>query len=101
MYTTMNKIILCANVKGGVGKTCLCALFANFLKGKDYQEVLAILQEMGFTNITKKPLGDLKKGWIYDDGEVKEVSIAGVTKFAAGDIFDKTAEIIVSYHSFR
>lgn len=37
MYTTMNKIILCANVKGGVGKTCLCALFANFLKGKDYQ----------------------------------------------------------------
>ena len=71
------------------------------LIGKDYQEVLAILQEMGFTNITKKPLGDLKKGWIYDDGEVKEVSIAGVTKFAAGDIFDKTAEIIVSYHSFR
>lgn len=37
MYTTMNKIILCANVKGGVGKTCLCALFANYLKGKDYQ----------------------------------------------------------------
>jgi chromosome partitioning protein len=33
----MNKIILCANVKGGVGKTCLCALFANYLKGKDYQ----------------------------------------------------------------
>jgi chromosome partitioning protein len=37
MYTTMNKIILCANVKGGVGKTCICALFANYLKDKDHQ----------------------------------------------------------------
>ena len=36
MYTTMNKIILCANVKGGVGKTCLCALLANYLIVKDY-----------------------------------------------------------------
>ena len=70
------------------------------LKGKDYQEVLAILQEMGFTNITTKPLGDLKKGWIYDDGEVKEVSIGGETKFSLDDIFDADVEIIITYHSF-
>ena len=42
------------------------------LKGKDYQEVISMLQEMGFTNIITDPLGDLKKGWIYDEGEVKE-----------------------------
>lgn len=70
------------------------------LKGKDYQEVLAILQEMGFTNITTNPLGDLKKGWIYDDGEVNEVSIGGKTKFSINDIFDADVEIIITYHSF-
>ena len=28
----MNKIILFANIKGGVGKTTLCATFANYLR---------------------------------------------------------------------
>lgn len=70
------------------------------LKGKSYQEVFSLLQEMGFTNITSKPLGDLKKGWLHDEGEVKEVSIAGSAKFSANDIFDSDAEIVISYHSF-
>ena len=30
----MNKIIVFANQKGGVGKTTLCTLFANFLASK-------------------------------------------------------------------
>ena len=70
------------------------------LKGKSYQEVFSLLQEMGFTNITSKPLGDLKKGWLHDEGEVKEVSIADSTKFSANDIFDGDAEIVIFYHSF-
>ena len=43
---------------------------------------------------------DLKKGWLHDDGEVKEVSIAGSTKFSTNDIFDSDAEIVIFYHSF-
>lgn len=70
------------------------------LKGKSYQEVFSLLQEIGFTNITSKPMGDLKKGWLHDDGEVKEVSIAGSTKFSTNDIFDSDAEIVIFYHSF-
>lgn len=48
----------------------------------------------------KRLLGDLKKGWLHDDGEVKEVSIAGSAKFSANDIFDSDAEIVISYHPF-
>lgn len=70
------------------------------LKGKDYQEVHATLKKMGFTNIIQSPLGDLKKGWLHDEGEVKEVSIAGSTKFSANDIFDSNVEITIFYHSF-
>ena len=70
------------------------------LKRKDYHEVLSTLQEMGFTNITVTPLGDLKKGWLHDEGEVKEVSIEGNSKFSVNDIFSDDSEIIVFYHSF-
>ena len=45
-------------------------------------------------------IGDLKKGWLHDDGEVKEISIAGSTKFSTNDIFDSDAEIVIFYHSF-
>lgn len=69
------------------------------LKGKDYQEVLTMLQEMGFTNIKTNPLGDLKKGWLHDDGEVKEVLIAGSAKFSVNDLFDQDVDVIISYHS--
>ena len=70
------------------------------LKGRNYEEVLSMLQEIGFTNVTASPLGDLKKGWLYNEGEVKEVSIAGSKKFSANDIFNSDIEIIVFYHSF-
>lgn len=36
----MNKIILFANVKGGVGKTTLCATFANYLRMNEYNVVV-------------------------------------------------------------
>ena len=43
----MNKIILFANIKGGVGKTTLCATFANYLRmdGKKVVVVDADLQQ--------------------------------------------------------
>lgn len=68
--------------------------------GENYKDVVTTLEEMGFTNVKPVALGDLKKGWIHGEGEVKEVSIGGVTKFAVGEVFDKNVEILVSYHSF-
>ncbi len=70
------------------------------LKGENYQEVLSTLQEMGFTNIKTNPLGDLKKGWIHNEGEVKEVSFAGSTSFSVNDFFDSDVEIVIFYHTF-
>lgn len=70
------------------------------LKGKNYQEILASLQEMGFTNVVSSPLDDLKKGWLHDEGDVKEVTIAGTAKFSVGDIFDTDSEVVIFYHSF-
>lgn len=70
------------------------------LKGEDYEDVVAMLEKMGFSNIETAPLGDLKKGIIHKEGHVKEVSIDGNTKFKEGEIFSKEAVVIVSYHSY-
>ena len=70
--------------------------------GENYEEAIADLKEMGFTNVKAAPLGDMKKGWpsLHGEGDVKEVSIGDVTKFSAGELFDKNDEVLVSYHSF-
>lgn len=47
-----------------------------------------------------KTIEDLVTGWLTKDGEVEEVTIDGDGSFRAGDTFDKTAAIIVSYHTF-
>ncbi len=65
-----------------------------------YQEVVDKLEGLGFTNIKTEALGDLKKGWIHHEGDVDEISINGVKKFSATDIFNKNAEIVVTYHSY-
>ena len=46
-----NKIIVFANQKGGVGKTTICTLFANYLaqKNKDVLVIDADLQKSIFT----------------------------------------------------
>ena len=61
---------------------------------------LSMLEEMGFTNISTNSLGDLRKGWIYKDGAVKEVSIEGNVRFSANDLFERNAAVVISYHSF-
>ena len=71
--------------------------------GENYEDVIADLKEMGFTNVKSAPLNDLKKGWpsLHSEGDVKEVAIGDVTKFSAGELFDKDDEVLVSYHSFQ
>lgn len=55
---------------------------------------------MGVTNIRSVGLGDLKKGWLYKEGNVKTVSIGDIPRFSVGDVFEKDAEVVISYHSF-
>ena len=73
---------------------------ANDCKGKNCQDVVNDISAAGFVNIQAKTIEDLVTGWLTKDGEVEEVTIDGDGSFRAGDTFDKTAAIIVSYHTF-
>lgn len=72
----------------------------NYFEGLNYEEVVSLLKEQGFTNIELKPIGNHIIGWIVEDGEVEEVSINGETMFNEDSSFPPDAKIIVTYHSF-
>lgn len=75
------------------------------LVGKNYKDGVEALEAMGFANVRSEALNDIAndwynpKSWVYKDGDISAVSIDGTTKFSEGDIFDKNATVIVSYHS--
>ena len=69
--------------------------------GKHYQEVEEALMAMGFSNIEIMPDADLLNNWFGQENTVKSVKIGNTAEFAKGEIFEKNAEIVVSYHVLR
>ena len=70
---------------------------ASGFKFNNYEDVIITLENAGFTNIRTEILYDIIWGWT-SEGEVKSVSIDGITSFVKGDIFKKDAEIVITYH---
>lgn len=73
---------------------------SNSLEGEQVDNVVALLEGAGFTNVETEALGDLITGWLKDPGEVKEIAIGGDTTFTASDSFPDDIAIVVFYHSF-
>lgn len=74
--------------------------YSSDLKGKDYKDVMTLLQAAGFTNIEVELLDDLITGWLTKDGEVEKVSINGVTEFSSSSKYPEDAKIVITYHTF-
>ena len=74
---------------------------ARDLKGKNYLDVVSILENMGFTNVQVVEQKDVTIGLIYNVGDVKSVSINGEEKFSAGDEYLSDSVIVVTYHGKR
>lgn len=71
------------------------------LVGKNYLEVIDSLKNMGFSNVTSIALNDLSNEWFTKAGTVKSISVGDASSFNEGDIFDKSATVVVSYHSLK
>lgn len=74
---------------------------SNAYEGDNYEQVLAELENIGFTNIETKENPDLITGWISNEGDVDRVSIDGDYNFDEGDKFSKDAKVIITYHTFK
>ncbi len=69
---------------------------------KNYNEVIDELKELGFTNIVEKPSYDLTLYGILNytfKDQVTSVSINGSTDYEVDNLFNKDAQVIVSYHA--
>ena len=65
--------------------------------GENYEEVVATLAALGFTNITAEPSYDIYFG-LTEEKSIKSISISGNSSFQGGDIFGKGSTIIIVYH---
>lgn len=73
---------------------------ANDYQGENYQEVVNDLSATGFVHIQTEAVEDLVTGWLTKNGEIEKITIDGNGTFREGDKFDKTAVIIITYHTF-
>ena len=73
---------------------------ADDCEGMMYEEVAAEFEAAGFTNIEYEIIDDLITGWLTKDGEVEKVSLDGNDDFETDDVFDESASLIISYHTF-
>ena len=69
------------------------------LEDRDYRSAVALFQIAGFQNVSAVPLRDLNLFTRGKNGKVEAVSIDGSTDFAEGDVFPRTAKVIITYHS--
>ena len=68
----------------------------SYFVGKNFEEVVEILQDWGFINIETVPVYDII--WdITEPGSTKNVTINGSDTFKNGDVFDKDVLIIITY----
>ena len=74
---------------------------ADYYIGMNFSSVDSQLRNAGFTNLSYVEVGDLVSSESPDLNKVTEVSINGVTTFSAKTVYDKEAEIILSYHSVK
>lgn len=70
-------------------------------RGKNYNAAMALFQSAGFSNVRGVALGDLSFFTAKKNGQVESVSIDGEDDFDEGDIFQRNANVIITYHSTR
>lgn len=66
---------------------------------KNYQNVIMLFKSAGFQNVSAYPLKDLNLFTQKQNGKVEDVTINGSSDFSEGDVFNKQANIIITYHS--
>ena len=72
----------------------------NDYKNMSYQEVAALLEKAGFTNIKCEAMNDLITGWLHKENEIEKISIDGHDVFSEDSRYLPDALILISYHSF-
>lgn len=69
--------------------------------GKNYEDVITELNNLGFNNIEQMPIEDLTSEGPLADGYVDSVSVNGNDSFKAGDSFATDSNVTITYHIIK
>jgi DNA-directed RNA polymerase subunit RPC12/RpoP len=70
-------------------------------KGKNFNSAVALYQSAGFVNVKAVPMCDLNIFSSKKNAQVDEIAINGNSDFDEGDVFLKTDNVTITYHSLR
>lgn len=70
-----------------------------FCSEDNFNSAVALFRSAGFQNVLTIPLNDLNFFTQRKNGQVDNVTINGDSSFEEGDVFPKTAQVIITYHS--
>lgn len=73
---------------------------SSVMKGKNYENVVELFKENGFTNIKLEKIEDLITGWLTKEGEVEEVSVGGDFEYSSNKWVLDNTEVVIRYHAF-
>ncbi len=90
-----NSLLIEIAEKQGLPKPTICVgTSSDDFEGMDYHDVEDQLRELGFSNIQTKS----ESNWFMKDYIVKEITINGSPDFAATDVFELDAIIVITYY---
>ena len=85
-------------VMAGANETVITAAMKNY-REVNYKSMILLFKGAGFTNVTAVPLRDLNLLNQLKNGKVEAVTINGNSEFEEGDVFLKSANVVITYHS--
>lgn len=67
-------------------------------KQKNYQTIVAALENAGFTNIVCNSLHDVKLDLLQKSGKVENITVNGNILLTGGRVFPSNVPIVITYH---
>jgi DNA-directed RNA polymerase subunit RPC12/RpoP len=82
----------------GANEVLISSAMADYFE-KNYSSLELLYKGAGFENVTSVPLKDLSVFTRRRSGQVEEVTINGNSNFGEGDVYPKSASVVITYHS--
>ena len=80
-------------------EVCFSTYDSSSYVGMNYLEVETLFNDAGFEEITLAPIDDIDSNSSIPDGTVETVTINGLSEFTEKNEFDKSDEVIITYHN--
>lgn len=84
-----------------ISKTALLPFGDDEYIGKNQEDIVKILRQEGFNNISTNPISELEVEELDRKGEISKITVGGSEAFTKGTELDKTVAIEITYYDAK